>query len=230
MSRRWRRAFGSLPAKTTGRSPAGGSPAWCSLAPTAGGAARTSITAFRPLCFRPAKRSVVNANEIAGLLKPPTRHCNAPGVVRAGAAVAAPPRDLPTYKYRRGVLPLGQVMRDDQLITVGMNVDEFFFGGLFGRSRFGKTELALVRSLVASGSSTRGAETVEVLVGGPGCIDDRHTRIGVRRTLDAHRHKHGGPAAAHLVLDAYARVMLPERVSRTKRNYAGQDRAPCQRR
>ena len=93
---------------------------------------------FRTAIFRPAKRSVVNAGEIGGLLKPPTAHCKAPGVVRAGAAVAAPPRDLPAYRYRPGVLPLGEVMRDDQLVTVGMDIDEFFFGGLFGRSRFGK--------------------------------------------------------------------------------------------
>ena len=93
---------------------------------------------FESGLFRPAKRSVVNAAEIGGLLKPPTKYCKAPGVVRAGAAVAAAPRDLPIYKYRPGVLPLGQVMRDDELITVGMDVDEFFFGGLFGRSRFGK--------------------------------------------------------------------------------------------
>jgi len=105
---------------------------------------------FRTGLFRPAKRSVVNAGEIGGLLKPPTRHCNAPGVVRAGAFVAAAPRDLPTYSYRPGVLPLGQVMRDDELVTVGMDVDEFFFGGLFGRSRFGKTELALVQFVHAA--------------------------------------------------------------------------------
>ena len=112
---------------------------------------------FETAIFRPTKRSVVNAGEIGGLLKPPTAHCKAPGVVRAGAAVAAPPRDLPAYRYRPGVLPLGQVMRDDQLVTVGMDIDEFFFGGLFGRSRFGKTELALVQFVHAAVIERAGA-------------------------------------------------------------------------
>lgn len=89
--------------------------------------------------------SIVNARELAGLLKPPTRHCASPNVLRAGPYLAPPPRDLPAYRQQRGVIPLGRVRRGEEQLMVGMDSEEFFFGGVFGRSRFGKTELSLVQ-------------------------------------------------------------------------------------
>jgi uncharacterized protein (DUF2267 family) len=95
--------------------------------------------------FDPAGESIVNAREVEPLLKPATRRCPAPNAVRAGVWMAPAPRDLPVYRGQRGVLPLGEVLRDNKMVMVGMNLDEYHFGGLFGRSRFGKTELALVQ-------------------------------------------------------------------------------------
>lgn len=88
---------------------------------------------------RPAR---VTATEIAGLLKPPTAKNGHADLRRSGAA-APPPRGL--LPLGPGVRPLGWVDGYDQ--PVGTSWDEFFFGAEFGKTRWGKTNAALVRFL-----------------------------------------------------------------------------------
>jgi hypothetical protein len=103
--------------------------------------------------FCPARRNVLGAHEVAGFLKPPTVHCTAPDVLRLGAAVYPPPRDLPTYTSQRGVLPLGRITSETGDRIVGLRLADTFFTYVAGRSRWGKTELAITQflSLVCTG-------------------------------------------------------------------------------
>jgi len=93
--------------------------------------------------FRPARRGIVTASEIAGLLKPPTRRCAAANVLRSGAAVGPPPRRLPTFSGQPGLMPLGKVETETGERTVGVHLADTFFSYMAGRSRFGKTETAI---------------------------------------------------------------------------------------
>jgi hypothetical protein len=93
--------------------------------------------------FRPARRRVVTASEIAGLLKPPSRRCAAPNVLRSGGAVPPPPRGLPTFEGQAALLPLGKVETEAGERTVGVKLADTFFFYMSGRSRFGKTETAI---------------------------------------------------------------------------------------
>lgn len=71
--------------------------------------------------FRPARRSIVTAREIAAFLKPPTRHCSAQNVLRAGVLVGPPP-DLPGFdpeRPSRDVIPLGRVASESGSHLVG---------------------------------------------------------------------------------------------------------------
>jgi hypothetical protein len=103
--------------------------------------------------FRPARQDVVSAREVAGFLKPPTINCAAPDVLRLGAAVYPPPRNLPEYTGQRDVLPLGRVSGEQGQRIVGLRLADTFFTYTAGRSRWGKTELAITQflSLVRSG-------------------------------------------------------------------------------
>ncbi len=103
--------------------------------------------------FRPARQGVVSAREVAGFLKPPTINCAAPDVLRLGAAVYPPPRNLPEYTGQRDVLPLGRVSGEQGQRIVGLRLADTFFTYTAGRSRWGKTELAITQflSLVRSG-------------------------------------------------------------------------------
>jgi hypothetical protein len=103
--------------------------------------------------FRPARQGVVSAREVAGFLKPPTAYCAAPDVLRLGAAVYPPPRNLPEYTGQRDVLPLGRVTSEQGQRIVGLRLADTFFTYTAGRSRWGKTELAITQflSLVRSG-------------------------------------------------------------------------------
>jgi hypothetical protein len=103
--------------------------------------------------FRPARQGVVSAREVAGFLKPPTINCAAPDVLRLGAAVYPPPRNLPEYTGQRDVLPLGRVGSEQGQRIVGLRLADTFFTYTAGRSRWGKTELAITQflSLVRSG-------------------------------------------------------------------------------
>lgn len=103
--------------------------------------------------FRPARQGVVSAREVAGFLKPPTINCAAPDVLRLGAAVYPPPRNLPEYTRQKDVLPLGRVSGERGQRLVGLRLPDTFFTYVAGRSRWGKTELAITQflSLVRSG-------------------------------------------------------------------------------
>jgi hypothetical protein len=93
--------------------------------------------------FRPARRDYVTAREMAGFLKPPTVHCAAPEVLRLGPAVYPAPRALPTFTGQEGLIPLGRVQSEDGERRVGLRAEDSFFSYVAGRSRWGKTELAL---------------------------------------------------------------------------------------
>lgn len=93
--------------------------------------------------FRPARRRVVTASEIAGLLKPPSKQCASPNVLRSGGAVHPPPRGLPTFAGQAGLLPLGTVETEAGERMVGVPLRDTFFFYMAGRSRFGKTETAI---------------------------------------------------------------------------------------
>ncbi|MDO8210262.1 hypothetical protein [Conexibacter sp. CPCC 206217] len=91
--------------------------------------------------FAPARKRLVNAEEIAGLLKPPTKSCESENVVRSGGRIPAPPRGLPTFDHQPGLLPLGRVVsaREGERL-VGVPLEGSYFMYVAGRSRFGKTD------------------------------------------------------------------------------------------
>ena len=93
--------------------------------------------------FRPARRRLVTATEIAGLLKPPTVKCAATNVVRSIGVVPPPPSSLPTFTGQRHLLPLGHVSGRHGNRLVGVPLADTFFSYMAGRSRWGKTETAI---------------------------------------------------------------------------------------
>ena len=97
--------------------------------------------------FRPARRCFVTAREMAGFLKPPTVHCSVPEVLRLGPAVYPAPRTLPTFNGQHDLVPLGKVTGEDGERRVGLRIEDSFFTYISGRSRWGKTELALTQFL-----------------------------------------------------------------------------------
>jgi hypothetical protein len=97
--------------------------------------------------FRPARRNYVTAREMAGFLKPPTVHCSAPDVLRLGPAVYPAPKSLPTFTGQRDLVPLGRVEGERGERRVGLRLEDSFFTYTAGRSRWGKTELALTQFL-----------------------------------------------------------------------------------
>jgi hypothetical protein len=97
--------------------------------------------------FRPARKDYVTAGEMAGLLKPPSVHCAAPEVLRLGPAVYPAPKALPTFTGQRDLVPLGRVEGESGERRVGLRVEDSFFTYIAGRSRWGKTELALTQFL-----------------------------------------------------------------------------------
>lgn len=96
----------------------------------------------RPLLPWPPSPSLVNADELWWMLKPPTKHCRATNVMRSGGEIPPPPRSLPDYTGQADVLPLGMV-RDEEERMAGIPMDGLFFLYLPGRARWGKSELAL---------------------------------------------------------------------------------------
>ena len=93
--------------------------------------------------FRPARRRVVTASEVAGLLKPPTVKCQAANVVRSGGIIPPPPPGLPSFHCQRDMLPLGRVHGETRERHVGVPLSDTFFAYTAGRSRYGKTESAI---------------------------------------------------------------------------------------
>jgi hypothetical protein len=98
--------------------------------------------------FAPRRANPVSATEIAGLLKPPTVHCELRNVARSGGMVPPAPRDLPTYTGQPSVIPLGYTPGPDGADRlVGMPLDDLFFSLRVGKTRYGKTEMALVQAV-----------------------------------------------------------------------------------
>ncbi|MEV4419376.1 hypothetical protein AB0L40_05285 [Patulibacter sp. NPDC049589] len=97
--------------------------------------------------FRPARRRIVGASEIAGLLKPPSAKCLASNVVRSGGLIPPPPPGLPTFHGQPGLLPLGRVGSGTGERLVGVPLKDTFFSYMGGRSRYGKTETAIGQAL-----------------------------------------------------------------------------------
>jgi hypothetical protein len=96
--------------------------------------------------FRPARRGVVSAREIAAFLKPPTIRCISENVARSGALVPTAPA-LPDFEGQRELIPLGRVAGEEGERLVGVRAADTFFSYVAGRSRYGKTELAIAQFL-----------------------------------------------------------------------------------
>jgi hypothetical protein len=97
--------------------------------------------------FFPARKNILTVKEVAGLLKPPTINCRSQSVLRAGPAVHPAPKTLPTFRGQRDLLPLGMVRGAQGDRLVGVDLADTFFSYVAGRSRYGKTELAIVQFL-----------------------------------------------------------------------------------
>jgi hypothetical protein len=95
--------------------------------------------------FRPARKTILTARELAGFLKPPTVHCGERDVLRSGALLSPPP-DLPSFeKGKEDLIPLGRVNTESGERIVGVQTADTFFTYIAGRSRYGKTEAALAQ-------------------------------------------------------------------------------------
>jgi hypothetical protein len=94
--------------------------------------------------FAPTRRCVVGAREVAGLLKPPSVRCASPSVLRLGPAVFPAPRELPSFSPDQSrLVPLGRVHAERGQRVVGLEPADSFFTYIVGRSRWGKSELAI---------------------------------------------------------------------------------------
>jgi hypothetical protein len=138
--------------------------------------------------FRPARKMILTAREVAGVLKPPTVNCRAENVLRSGALLApAPP--LPSFEpERKDLIPLGMVSSEDGDRLVGVRVADTFFSYTAGRSRYGKTELAIVQFVHLARSGYGGLlldphgdalDRVEPYLAEPG-VAERVVRIDLR--------------------------------------------------
>ncbi|MGN6258882.1 MAG: ATP-binding protein [Solirubrobacterales bacterium] len=95
--------------------------------------------------FRPARKTILTARELAGFLKPPSVHCGERDILRSGALLSPPP-DLPAFEKGRGdLIPLGQVSTESGERIVGVQTADTFFTYIAGRSRYGKTEAAIAQ-------------------------------------------------------------------------------------
>lgn len=95
--------------------------------------------------FKPARKTILTARELAGFLKPPTVHCGERNVLRSGALLSPPP-DLPTFDQSRGdLIPLGRINSESGERIAAVQAADTFFTYIAGRSRYGKTETALAQ-------------------------------------------------------------------------------------
>jgi hypothetical protein len=95
--------------------------------------------------FRPARKTILTARELAGFLKPPSVHCGERNVLRSGALLPPPP-ELPTFEEGRAdLIPLGRVTSESGQRIVGVQTADTFFTYIAGRSRYGKTEAAIAQ-------------------------------------------------------------------------------------
>jgi hypothetical protein len=109
---------------------------------------------FHSGLFRPSRRSIVSTREVLGLLKPPTEDCVSENVVRSGALLPSPPALSDFEPTDDSLIPIGRVRGEHGERIVGVRKAESFFSYIAGRSRFGKTELAIAQfvHLVRSGN------------------------------------------------------------------------------
>ena len=121
-------------------------PGWRSPAQISRGGAPGLTGACDSGLFRPARRGLVSAREIAGLLKPPSVHCAAPDVLRLGPAVHPAPRASPSSPGSPTWCRSGGQAESGERI-VGLPLEDTFFTYTAGRSRWGKTELAITQFL-----------------------------------------------------------------------------------
>jgi hypothetical protein len=95
--------------------------------------------------FRPARKTILTARELAGFLKPPTVHCGERGVLRSGALLSPPPA-LPVFgEDEEDLIPLGKVATESGEQIVAVQTADTFFTYIAGRSRYGKTETAIAQ-------------------------------------------------------------------------------------
>jgi hypothetical protein len=95
--------------------------------------------------FRPARKTILTARELAGFLKPPTVHCGERNVLRSGALLSPPP-ELPTFDPGRAdLIPLGRISSESGERIVAVETKDTFFTYIAGRSRYGKTETAITQ-------------------------------------------------------------------------------------
>ncbi len=144
--------------------------------------------------FRPARKMILTARELAGFLKPPTVNCRAENVLRSGALLSPPP-PLPNFDPERAdLIPLGIVSGENGERLAGVRVADTFFSYTAGRSRYGKTELAIVQFVHLARSGYGGffldphgdaLDRIEPYLAEPG-VAERVIRIDLRpgRSLD----------------------------------------------
>jgi len=95
--------------------------------------------------FKPARKTILTARELAGFLKPPTVHCGERNVLRSGALLSPPP-ELPTFDPDRAdLIPLGRISSESGKRIVAVKTEDTFFTYIAGRSRYGKTETAIAQ-------------------------------------------------------------------------------------
>ncbi|MFE6894798.1 hypothetical protein [Streptomyces sp. NPDC057694] len=98
--------------------------------------------------FAPTCRQWLTGAELAALLRPATVHCTAQNVARTGRTLAPAPRSLPTWRGQPGVVPLGRVTEADGRTRLAcLPQADVLFGASFGKSGFGKSELALLQAI-----------------------------------------------------------------------------------
>ncbi|WP_407699128.1 type IV secretory system conjugative DNA transfer family protein [Streptomyces alkaliterrae] len=97
------------------------------------------------------RRQWVTTGEIAAWLKPPSRWCSATNVKRCGGVLPPAPAELPTFTGQSGMVPLGRAASaDGQRRLVAVPRKDVLFLAIYGRSGFGKTELALFQMICAA--------------------------------------------------------------------------------
>lgn len=103
---------------------------------------------FETGVFKQRRNNWVTAQEIAGLLKPPTKSNGAANISRSGGVVPPPPAALPSWNGQRGLLPLGWVAKaggGERL--AGLPLKYLLFALFLGKAGYGKTEMSLVQAI-----------------------------------------------------------------------------------
>ncbi|MEU0111940.1 ATP/GTP-binding protein [Streptomyces sp. NPDC006251] len=109
---------------------------------------RSFDSRFETGAFSPRRHGWVTAAEIAGLLKPPTKHNSAANILRSGGTVPPPPANLPTWTGQPDLMPLGWVAKPgggERL--AGVPLLYLLFALSLGKAGFGKTEMSLVQAI-----------------------------------------------------------------------------------